>query len=182
MLVVLKKETGPSRGAKVAPAGARQLFSPMPPTPTVRPPRTPAEWAAYYALRYAVLRQPWQQPPGSERSPADNEPGTVHGLLLASSPTEDVPQALAAGMLQRTDARQGQIRFMAVAPAAAGTGLGSQVLAYLEQQARTAGLHEIMLHARETAVGFYERHGYAVMAPSHTLFGVLPHFLMRKAL
>ena len=182
MLVVLKKETGPSRGAKVAPAGARQLFSPMPPTPTVRPPRTPAEWAAYYALRYAVLRQPWQQPTGSERSPADDEPGTVHALLLAPSPAENVAQALAVGMLQRTDARQGQIRFMAVAPEAAGTGLGSKVVAYLEHQARATGLGEVVLHARETAVRFYERHGYAVVAPSHTLFGVLPHFLMRKPL
>ena len=44
------------------------------------------------------------------------------------------------------------------------------------------GLAKIVLHARETAVGFYERLGYAVVTPSHTLFGVLPHFLMRKNL
>ncbi|GAA3986244.1 GNAT family N-acetyltransferase [Hymenobacter antarcticus] len=147
---------------------------------SIVPPRTPAEWAAYYALRYAVLRQPWQQPVGSERTPADDEPDTVHALLLATGPA--APAALAVGMLQRLTGRQGQVRFMAVAPAAAGRGLGSQVLKYLEAQARTVGLAEIVLHARETAVAFYERHGYAVVEPSHTLFGVLPHFLMRKAL
>ena len=54
--------------------------------PLFTPPRTPAEWAAYYHLRYAVLRQPWQQPPGSERVPADDEPGTIHALLLAAAP------------------------------------------------------------------------------------------------
>ena len=152
----------------------------MPAPASIVAPRTPAEWAAYYKLRYTVLRQPWQQPAGSERTPADNAPGTVHALLLAAGPA--APAALAVGMLQRLDARQGQVRFMAVAPAAAGQGLGSQVLTYLEAQARTAGLAEIMLHARETATSFYERHGYAVIEPSHTLFGVLPHFLMRKAL
>ena len=148
---------------------------------SIATPRTPAEWAAYYGLRHAVLRQPWQQPIGSERTPADDEPGTVHALLLATA-APAVPAALAVGMLQRLDARLGQVRFMAVAPAAAGQGLGSQVLAYLEAQARTMNFAEIVLHARATAVPFYERHGYAVVEPSHTLFGVLPHFLMRKAL
>jgi len=146
----------------------------------IQPPRTPAEWAAYYQLRYAVLRQPWQQPPGSERVPADENPGTIHALLLAANVPS--PQALAVGMLQLTAAHQGQIRFMAVAPEAAGQGLGRQVVAYLEAQAREGGLTEIVLHSRETAVGFYQRLGYAVVEPSHTLFGVLPHFLMRKPL
>jgi ribosomal protein S18 acetylase RimI-like enzyme len=149
--------------------------------PIVRSPRTPAEWAAYYHLRYAVLRQPWQQPPGSERVPADDEPDTIHALLLADEAAE-MPVALAVGMLQPTSVHQGQIRFMAVAAHAAGQGLGRQVVAYLEAQAHTAGLTEVMLHSREAAVGFYEKLGYAVVEPSHLLFGVIPHFLMRKQL
>ena len=152
----------------------------MHPAATVQPPRTPAEWAAYYRLRYAVLRQPWQQPPGSEHVAADDEPGTMHALLLAAPAA--LPQALAVGMLQPTSTGQGQIRFMAVAPAAAGTGLGRQVVAYLEAQARAAGISEIVLHSREAAVGFYEKLGYTVVEPSHLLFGVIPHFLMRKQL
>ena len=147
-----------------------------------QPPRTPAEWTAYYQLRYAVLRQPWQQSPGSERTPADEEPNTIHALVLAPAEANEPPVALAVGMLQPTTAHQGQIRFMAVAPDAAGTGLGRQVVEYLETQARTVGLTEIVLHAREAAVGFYQRLGYAVVAPSHTLFGVIPHFLMQKQL
>lgn len=149
-------------------------------TATIHPPRTPAEWAAYYALRYAVLRQPWQQPLGSERVPADEEPGTVHALLLAEA--AGPPTALAVGMLQPTGAHQGQIRFMAVDPAAANQGLGRRVVAYLEKEAQAVGLREIVLHSREAAVGFYEKLGYAVVEPSHTLFGVIPHFLMRKQL
>ena len=154
----------------------------MPTYAPIQPPRTPVEWAAYYALRHAVLRQPWQQPLGSERCPADAEASTAHALLLAPGRPNAAPVALAVGMLQHLDAQQGQLRFMAVAAAAAGTGLGSHVVHYLEDQARTTGLRELVLHARATAVGFYERHGYAVAGPSHTLFGVLPHFLMRKQL
>ncbi|WP_460501224.1 GNAT family N-acetyltransferase, partial [Hymenobacter agri] len=91
-------------------------------------------------------------------------------------------RALAVGMLQPTGEGQGQIRFMAVAPEAAGQGLGQCVVDYLEEQARAAGLREIVLHSRESAVGFYARLGYAVVEPSHVLFGVIPHFLMRKEL
>jgi len=149
--------------------------------PAIHAPRTPAEWAAYYQLRYAVLRQPWQQPPGSERVPADDEPGTIHALLLAEPAASGAaPEALAVGMLQPTGPRQGQIRFMAVAPGAAGTGAGRRVVAYLQEQARAVGITEIVLHSREAAVGFYEKLGYAVVEPSHVLFGVIPHFLMRK--
>ena len=150
----------------------------MNPAATIQAPRTPAGWAAYYALRYAVLRQPWQQPPGSERVPADDEPGTIHALLLAD--TTGPPVALAVGMLQPTGDEQGQIRFMAVAPQMAGQGLGQRVVAYLEARARAGGLREIVLHSREAAVGFYEKLGYAVVEPSHLLFGKIHHFLMRK--
>lgn len=149
-------------------------------TPAIHAPRTPAEWAAYYALRYAVLRQPWQQPSGSERVPADDEPGTIHALLLAE--TVGPPEALAVGMLQPTSNGQGQIRFMAVAPEAAGQGLGRRVVAYLEAQAQAVGMREIVLHSREAAVGFYAKLGYAIVQPSHLLFGEIQHFLMRKAL
>lgn len=148
-------------------------------SPAIHAPRTPAEWAAYYQLRYAVLRQPWQQPLGSERVPADDVPGTIHALLLADAVE---PRALAVGMLQPTGHGQGQIRFMAVAPEAAGAGLGRQVVAYLEEQARAAGIAEVVLHSREAAVGFYEKLSYAVVEPSHVLFGIIPHFLMRKEL
>ena len=152
----------------------------MDPAAAIQSPRTPAEWAAYYHLRYVVLRQPWQQPPGSERVAADEEPGTVHALMLAE--TDGPPTALAVGMLQPTGHGQGQIRFMAVAPEAAGQGLGQCVVAYLEAQARAGGLREIVLHSREAAVGFYEKLGYAVVGPSHLLFDKIQHFLMRKQL
>ncbi|TGE09843.1 GNAT family N-acetyltransferase [Hymenobacter fodinae] len=145
--------------------------------PNISPPRTPAEWEAYYHLRYAVLRQPWGQPEGSERAEDDAHPTTTHALLLGPD-----GQALGVGRLHPSADQQGQVRFMAVHPQAQGQGVGRQVLEYLEAAARQQGLTEIVLHARQLAVPFYERLGYAVVAPSHTLFGTVPHFLMRKDL
>jgi uncharacterized protein (TIGR00369 family) len=144
---------------------------------TISAPRTLGAWLAYYDLRYKVLRQPWQQPPGSEKADDDEQPGIVHALALA-----DDGRSLATGRLHESAPGQGQVRFMAVAPEAQGQGVGGQVLRHLEAQARARGLREIVLHAREVAVAFYQRHGYAVVAPSYTLFGQIPHFLMRKEL
>jgi ribosomal protein S18 acetylase RimI-like enzyme len=144
---------------------------------SIRPPHTPAEWAAYYALRYEVLRRPWNQPAGTERVPEDDGPGALHAAAFDAA-----GNVQAVGCLHPNGPTQGQVRFMAVASEAQGQGLGGQVLDFLEEQARAAGLKEIVLHSRENAVRFYERHGYAMVAPSHTLFGTIPHFLMRKTL
>ncbi|OON66761.1 GNAT family N-acetyltransferase [Hymenobacter sp. CRA2] len=140
-------------------------------------PRTAADWAAYYQLRYRVLRQPWNQPPGSERANDDDAPTTTHALWRT-------PDGSVAGVarLSPSGPAQGQVRFMAVAPEWQGHQVGRQLLQYLEAAARQQGMTELTLHAREAAVGFYERLGYAVVEPSHTLFGVIPHFLMRKTL
>jgi predicted GNAT family N-acyltransferase len=143
----------------------------------IQPPASPAQWAAYYALRYAVLRQPWGQLPGSERADDDDAPTTIHALIIGLA-----DQALAVGRLHPSGPGQGQVRFMAVVPEAQGQGLGGQVLRYLEQQAQAFGMATIELHARKAAVPFYLRQGYVVVAPSHTLFGQIPHFLMRKQL
>lgn len=143
----------------------------------VRAPHTPTEWAAYYELRYTVLRQPWGQQVGSERADDDTASTTQHAAAFAAD-----GQLVGVGRLHPSGPGQGQLRYMAVAAGHQSQGTGGKVLHYLEAAALAAGLHEIVLHARETAVPFYQRHGYSVVAPSHTLFGVVPHFLMRKNL
>ena len=143
----------------------------------IRAPHTPAEWTAYCELRYAVLRQPWGQPLGSELADDDSAATTRHAAAFAADGT-----MLGVGRLHPNGPGQGQLRYMAVATGQQGQGIGSEMLRYLEAAALAISLNEIVLHARETAVPFYQRHGYSVVAASHTLFGVIPHFLMRKNL
>ncbi|UOQ53517.1 GNAT family N-acetyltransferase [Hymenobacter cellulosivorans] len=143
----------------------------------VRAPHSPADFAAYYQLRYQVLRQPWNQPPGSERADDDEAPTTIHALFAT-----DEGHVAGVGRLHPSGPHQAQVRYMAVDPALQGQGIGQQVLKYLEEAARQQGQTECILHARQQAVPFYERLGYHVVAPSHLLFGTVQHYLMRKDL
>jgi predicted GNAT family N-acyltransferase len=143
----------------------------------IHQPSTAADFAAYYALRYRVLRQPWQQPPGSERADDDEAPTTQHAMAVADDGT-----VIGVARLHPSGPDQAQVRAVAVHPNWHGRGVGQQLMTYLEQYAAAQGFTECILHARESAVAFYLRLGYEIVAPSHTLFGVIPHFLMRKPL
>ena len=133
-------------------------------------PDTPAQWQAYYALRYQVLRAPWQQPPGSERD--DAEDIASHRMIISAD-----GEALAVGRIQPLDHGRAQIRYMAVH--ANGQGLGQCIVAALEAQALAWRCQQIVLNARETAEGFYHKLGYIAGDPQAALFGI-PHRQMRK--
>ncbi|MCP4645308.1 MAG: GNAT family N-acetyltransferase [bacterium] len=62
-----------------------------------------------------------------------------------------------------------------------GRGIGRALVNHLESFARDRGYNEIVLHARETAVGFYEKAGYEAHGDRFTEV-TIPHFAMRKRL
>ena len=72
----------------------------------VRTPASSAEWAAYYELRWRILRAPWQQT-GCERDETDDS--SIHRMVCRRD-----GKALAVGRLHRLDEHSGQIRYMAV--------------------------------------------------------------------
>lgn len=143
----------------------------------IRAPQGPAELEAYYRLRWRLLRAPWGQPPGSERD--EFEELAVHRLVC-----DLTGRVLGVGRLHCAggEARHGQIRYMAVDPQWRGQGLGRQLLAALEAAAVRQGLERIDLNAREEAVDFYARQGYAIVGESHILYGAIRHMRMTKAL
>ena len=71
---------------------------------------------------------------------------------------------------------------MAVETGFEGKGYGTGILTSLEQAAHEAGAGEIILHAREAAVTFYQQHGYCISEKSHVLFDYIQHYLMKKRL
>ena len=91
-------------------------------------------------------------------------------------------KVLAVGRLQDTGDHTAQIRYMAVETGYERQGLGSRILEQLEQAAIARGNTTVVLHARESAVTFYRRHGYRSLGPSHLLFGEIRHHLMSKQL
>lgn len=53
------------------------------------------------------------------------------------------------------------MRQVAVVRELRGQGIGKALVAYAEALARKLGYRRMILHARETAVGFYEKLGYS---------------------
>ncbi|GIV56898.1 MAG: hypothetical protein KatS3mg040_1666 [Candidatus Kapaibacterium sp.] len=140
----------------------------------IRAPSSPSEWEAYYALRYRILRQPWDQPPGSERD--ELEPIACHRAAIEQS----TGRIVGCGRIHRRDDGTAQIRYMAVEEGYRNLGIGSLLLESLEEWAVEQGFRTIVLYARRPAVAFYERYGYRIVAPAHTLFGAIEHVLMQK--
>jgi len=140
----------------------------------LRSPQTPAEWQRYYQLRWQVLRAPWQQPPGSER---DELEAQAYHLMLITAEGE----VAAVGRLHQLEHDGAQVRYMAVAPEYQGKGAGSKILAALEMQAVQWGCGYLRLNARDTALPFYQRHGYQQAGIAAPLYGIA-HVVMQKPL
>ncbi len=72
-----------------------------------------------------------------------------------------------------------QIGRMAVDQPWRRQGVGGQLLLYLEQEAHSQGMSQVMLHAQEYVKGFYAAHGYLERGESFLEAGI-PHIEMRK--
>lgn len=142
---------------------------------TVRHPESTTDFEKYYDLRWRVLRAPWDQPRGSERD--EFEERAEHVMAHDTN-----GRLLGIGRFHLTSEREGQIRYMAVEPDARGSGVGRAIAERLESIAKSRRVQRIVLNAREEAVGFYERLGYAVQGPGPTLFGNLQHYVMSRLL
>ncbi|MEO8027639.1 MAG: GNAT family N-acetyltransferase [Bryobacteraceae bacterium] len=143
-------------------------------TLNVREPRNESEYSQYYDLRWRILREPWAQSKDSERDQFEQEATHLgawrDGVLVG------------VGRIHFISPEEAQIRYMAVDNGLAGQGIGGAILDELELRAAARGATHIVLNARETAVPFYSKHGYAETGPSAVLFGRIPHRLMRKDL
>lgn len=138
-------------------------------------PETKSQWDDYFDLRWRVLRAPWQQPRGSEKD--DREASSEHLMVVG-----DDWRPLGVGRLHFNSPAEAQIRFMAVEPTAQGRGLGSSILRAFERSARDSGATSIVLNAREDVQLFYQKHGFVVVGPAPTMFGVVKHVRMKKDL
>jgi predicted GNAT family N-acyltransferase len=60
-----------------------------------------------------------------------------------------------------------------------GKGIGASIMSFAENLARDKGYHKLVMHARKSAVGFYEKFGYKVVGDEFTEVK-LPHHVMEK--
>ncbi len=74
-----------------------------------------------------------------------------------------------------------KLRQMAVLDGLQGKGLGKALMVFAENVARDAGYNKITMHARKSAVGFYEKLGYTICSDEFEEVTV-PHYEMVKML
>ncbi|MCE3229753.1 MAG: family N-acetyltransferase [Bacteroidetes bacterium] len=139
----------------------------------VKESKTNSELDAILKLRYAILRQPWNQPAAT----ATDE---LEGTSINAFISDDNENAIACGRLQENENKIGQIRFMAVDNSYQGKGLGKLIVEFLEKRGKGLNLNSIELQARENAVKFYESCGYKIKEKSFLLWGQIQHYLMEK--
>ena len=142
---------------------------------TITSPSTEREWRDYYHVRWQVLREPWGQPPGSERDEYENK--SFHAMAINHD-----DEILGVGRLTKINPRLAQIRYMAVISDAQRLGIGSLLLKRLEHEAMAWNIKNIKLNARDSHLGFYVKHGYQVDGAGHTLFNVITHTKVFKRL
>jgi GNAT superfamily N-acetyltransferase len=145
----------------------------------IKAPETSTDWLAYYQLRWQLLRQPWGQPLGSEQ---DEWETTAWHRMCILSEANNVKKVVGVGRLHLQTPQQGQIRYMAVDKLFQRKRIGSALLESLQEQALRLGVEKLVLNSRESAVNFYERHGYTCLSPSHCLYGEIQHYEMEKVL
>jgi len=130
-----------------------------------------SRYAAELDLRYRVLRAPLGLSRQQTLSPFED--GSLHLLAI------DGDGVVGCVLFRPLTAREGQLYQMAVEPDRQRSGIGAQLVAALEAEVARRGFDEVVLHARATAVGFYERAGYAVDGAPFVEVGI-PHVKMRK--
>lgn len=74
-----------------------------------------------------------------------------------------------------------QLRQMVVHPSQQGKQIGKAILAFAEQTALTKGFTRLMMHARNTAIPFYQKSGYAIKGEEFFEVGI-GHHVMEKDL
>jgi GNAT superfamily N-acetyltransferase len=133
----------------------------------------PAILAEIVALRHAILRP--GLPPESAVFDGDEAPSTCHFGAF------DGLAAVGCLSFMRND-RGGpahQLRGMATAAAARGTGVGRALLHFADGALVAAtGIRGLWCNARVESIGFYERVGWEVVSDVFDVPGVGPHRVM----
>jgi predicted GNAT family N-acyltransferase len=127
-----------------------------------------------WELREAVLRKPLGLSLVSEDVEAER--AQLHFGLFGEG-----KELIGSVIAVPQEAGTAKLRQMAIAPEFSGKGHGARILRQLEEDLRRRGFRRIVLHARSTVAGFYEKSGFAVTGPEFEEVGI-PHLPMAKAI
>ena len=84
-------------------------------------------------------------------------------------------------LLTKVDSAKVRLRQMAVPNNMQGKGMGRALMIFAENIARDMGYKVLLMHARKTAAGFYEKLGYNISGNEFEEV-TIPHYVMEKNL
>jgi len=129
------------------------------------------EYGAMCKLRDDVLRKPI----GLRLTEAETL-RDINDILIVCMENDE---AVACCILTKNNSDAVQLRQMAVAPSYQKKSLGREILQFAEKIAKENHYSIIRMHARKTAMDFYEKNGYTVVGKEFIEVGI-PHFEMMK--
>ena len=112
------------------------------------------EYQLMVKLRMEILRKPLGLSFTNEE--LDKE---KNDILIAAFDEEEI---LGCCLLTKIDDRHIRLRQMAVQKNLQGKGIGESIISFAEIIAADKGYKILTMHARDTAIGFYEKFGFTV--------------------
>lgn len=131
------------------------------------------EYQQMVNLRNEILRKPLGLSFDDEELEREKE-----DILIGAFEDDRI---LGCCLLTRMDANSVRLRQMAVPGSMQGKGVGRALMIFAENIARDLGYRKLCMHARKTAVGFYQKLGYSVSGSEFEEV-TIPHFIMEKSL
>src|SRR5665647_272734 len=129
------------------------------------------EYKQMIDLRYDILRKPLRLSFLEEELEKEKK-----DILIGAFEEETM---LGCCLLTEIDKDCIQLRQMAVQNNLQGKGIGASMMNFAENVAKDAGYKILMMHARKSAIGFYERLGYKVSGNEFLEISI-PHIVMEK--
>lgn len=132
-----------------------------------------ADYNKMVQLRYKVLRQPLGLNFSEEELSKEK-----NDILIAAF---DEDKLMGCCVLCKNGEESLRLRQMAVDQQMQRNGIGASIIYFAENLARDKGYKKIIMHARITAAGFYEKFGFKKKGEEFYELN-LPHILMEKIL
>lgn len=131
------------------------------------------EYQQMVDLRFQILRKPLGLSFSEEDLAVEKD-----DILLGCFEDDKLE---ACCVLTKTDPKTVRLRQMAVTANLQGKGIGRVLMSFAENVARDHGYRRLTMHARKSALGFYEKNGYRICSDEFNEV-TIPHYVMEKEL
>ena len=123
-------------------------------------------------LRYEIMRKPLGLSFSDDELKKEKD-----DILIGAFDEDDI---IGCCILSKIDSHCARLRQMAVQKNNQGMGIGESMMGFAENIARDKGYKVLMMHARDTAIGFYEKYGYKIKGNEFIELNIKHHIMDKK--